>query len=257
MEIWNDPHMNFNLLPQRTKKCPQRKKIPQNLTPSHKLKLVSCLQLLSTTLWWIIQLGPITRPGGRWTGLVYSPFQKPGGCFTNVSRALQNNLAKIHNTRNHIYDQNFKLKLCTCAQSMALGTRTKFQLEILITSTNSAIHQFRENILESSRNVSETTPWNLTEHTCVEDRQACWNKVNHGPVDKQACWNQVKHGPVSNTDHWFWLLTQIITTQLPGRVDSRFAPRQWETSLQSNTVSYWLCANLESALPCTQYIITP
>ena len=48
-------------------------------------------------------------------------------------------------------DGNFKLKLCTSTQSMALGTRTKFLLEILIKSTISA----REKILESSRNVSE------------------------------------------------------------------------------------------------------
>ena len=87
------------------------------------------------------------------------PFDGPGGCFTNFSWALQNNLAKIHNAKNHICVENFKLKLCTCAQSMALGTRTKCQLEILIRSTISAIHNFRENILESSRNVSETTPW--------------------------------------------------------------------------------------------------
>ena len=32
------------------------------------------------------------------------------------------------------------------------------------------------------------------------------------------------------------------------RADSRFAPNQWETSLQSNAVSYWLGANLDSAL---------
>ena len=32
------------------------------------------------------------------------------------------------------------------------------------------------------------------------------------------------------------------------RADSRFAPSQWETSLQSNAVSHWLGANLESAL---------
>ena len=32
------------------------------------------------------------------------------------------------------------------------------------------------------------------------------------------------------------------------RADSRLAPSQWETSLQSNTVSHWLGANLESAL---------
>ena len=52
-----------------------------------------------------------------------------------VSRALQNNLAKIYNASIHIYGENFKLKLCTCAQSMALGSRTKFLLEILSRGT--------------------------------------------------------------------------------------------------------------------------
>ena len=32
------------------------------------------------------------------------------------------------------------------------------------------------------------------------------------------------------------------------RADSRLPPSQWETSLQSNAVSHWLGANLESAL---------
>ena len=32
------------------------------------------------------------------------------------------------------------------------------------------------------------------------------------------------------------------------RADSRIAPSQWETSLQSNAISHWLGANLESAL---------
>ena len=81
---------------------------------------------------------------------------KPGGCFTNISWALENNLAKIHNARNHIYGENFMLKLCTCAQSMALGTRTKFQLEMLIKNTISAKHEFQANILESLWNVNET-----------------------------------------------------------------------------------------------------
>ena len=93
------------------------------------------------------------------------------GCFTNVSRALQNNLAKIHNARNHISGENFKLKLCMCAQSMALDTCTKFQLEILI-STISAIHKFREIILESSRKVSETTPWLLSS---LDQSVPCFN----------------------------------------------------------------------------------
>ena len=49
----------------------------------------------------------------------------------------------------------------TCAQSMALGTHTKFQLEILIRSMILVIYKFRENILESSSNVSETSPWHF------------------------------------------------------------------------------------------------
>ena len=44
-------------------------------------------------------------------------------------------------------------------QSHALGTRAKFQLEILTTNMISGIVYFREIILESSQNVCETTPW--------------------------------------------------------------------------------------------------
>ena len=43
-----------------------------------------------------------------------------------------------------------------------------------------------------------------------------------------------------------------------GLADSRFVPSQWETSLQSNSVSHWLGANLESTLivvPCQVPII--
>ena len=40
----------------------------------------------------------------------------------------------------------------------------------------------------------------------------------------------------------------------PVKADSMLAPSQWETSLQSNTVSHWLGANLESALPVSQRI---
>ena len=41
------------------------------------------------------------------------------------------------------------------------------------------------------------------------------------------------------------------------RTDSRFTPSQWETSLQSNAVSHWLGANLESALACCMWIFRP
>ena len=77
-----------------------------------------------------------------------------GGCFTIVSRALQNILSKFVYCRNRTSYENFQLKLCVCAQSLALeawGTRTKFQLEILTTNMISGIVY--------SRNVSETTPW--------------------------------------------------------------------------------------------------
>ena len=81
-------------------------------------------------------------------------------CFTNVLWSLQNKLPKIYNVRNNIYAANFKLKLCTCAQSIALDTRTKSQLEIVI-RTILVIYKFRQNILESSRNVSERPTWSI------------------------------------------------------------------------------------------------
>ena len=59
--------------------------------------------------------------------------------------------------RNRASYQNFKLKLWTCAQSQALGTRTKFQFEILATNVISCGVYSREIILESSRKFSETT----------------------------------------------------------------------------------------------------
>ena len=85
--------------------------------------------------------------------------RNPGGCFTNISRALQNILSKFVYRGNRNSYENFKLKLCMCAQSHALGTHTKFRLEILTLNVISSIVDFRDIILESSRNVSETTPW--------------------------------------------------------------------------------------------------
>ena len=88
-----------------------------------------------------------------WPTISHYPHQwRPGGCFNNVSSALQNNLANIYNARNHIYGENFKLKLFTCAHAC-----TNFELEIFIKSTISAIHKLRDNILESSWNINETT----------------------------------------------------------------------------------------------------
>ena len=43
-------------------------------------------------------------------------------------------------------------------------------------------------------------------------------------------------------------LFSLIQLRIYFRADSRLAPSQWETALQSNAVSHWLGANLESAL---------
>ena len=51
---------------------------------------------------------------------------------------------------------------------MALRILTKFQLEILIRSTISAIHKFQENLLESLWNVSETTWANIDPDLCCQ-----------------------------------------------------------------------------------------
>ena len=75
--------------------------------------------------------------------------------WPNASWALRNNLAKIYNDRNHIVGENFMLKLYTY-----VCPSTKFQLEILIRNMVFAINKFRENILESSWNISETPPGN-------------------------------------------------------------------------------------------------
>ena len=50
----------------------------------------------------------------------------------------------------------------------------------------------------------------------------------------------------------FWQSVNLTTDNTSRyRADSRFAPSQWETSLQSNAVSHWLGANLD-----TMYVLT-
>ena len=49
-------------------------------------------------------------------------------------------------------------------------------------------------------------------------------------------------------DRWFGTLRHHDSAYIYVRADSRFAPSQWKTPLQSNGVSHWLRANLKSAL---------
>ena len=75
--------------------------------------------------------------------------------FHKLSKIFSRNLciAEIRTS-----SENFKLKLCVCAQSHALGTHTKFQLEILTINVISGTVYFCKIILESCRSISETTP---------------------------------------------------------------------------------------------------
>ena len=63
------------------------------------------------------------------------------------------------------------------------------------------------------------------------------------PLNFRACsvdWHQ----------KWIWSrdYNVLLITLYISRVDSRFAPSQWETALLCNDVSHWLGANLKSAL---------
>ena len=51
-------------------------------------------------------------------------------------------LAKVYSSGNRGCGRNFRVKLCTCAQGIALGTRARFRLGILIRSVISAINRF-------------------------------------------------------------------------------------------------------------------
>ena len=61
-----------------------------------------------------------------------------------------------------------------------------------------------------------------------------------------CCWSDAPAAIVHMTD--VDLTRALITIAKHFRADSGFAPSQWETSLQSNTVSHCLGANLESVL---------
>ena len=90
---------------------------------------------------------------------IINRFRTPGGVVSLTFRELsKKKFAKICTAKNHISGENFTLKLWMWAQSMALGTRTKFQLAVLISRTISAKHKFQGKNLESSRNVIEEKP---------------------------------------------------------------------------------------------------
>ena len=97
--------------------------------------------------------------------------------FRELSKIFSQNLS----TRYHrsFTSENFKLKLCMCARNHALGTCTKFQLEILNIYVISGIAYFREIILKNSWNVSETPPWHSLNSTYQTFLTACIRCTDH------------------------------------------------------------------------------
>ena len=62
--------------------------------------------------------------------------------------------------------------------------------------------------------------------------------------------NSSNKGPIKQKELSCPFVTMInCHGQYRIRADSRFAPSQWEMSLQSNVVSHWLSTNLESTNP--------
>ena len=77
---------------------------------------------MSTFLHYVHCLLDCSAPGGercesltRVDEITNDTYEDPStwfwACFINVSRALQNNLAKLYNAINYFYGENFKLKL--------------------------------------------------------------------------------------------------------------------------------------------------
>ena len=83
--------------------------------------------------------------GGFWEnfeGLLLTPGGVVSLTFHELSKIISR---KIYNDRNHIYGESFRLKVS------AWNSHKKYEF--------STIHTYPENILESSRNVNETSRW--------------------------------------------------------------------------------------------------
>ena len=105
-------------------------------------------------------------------------FRWSGDCFTNVSWALQHILSKFVYCRNPTSYESFKVKL--------LGTRTKFQVEILTINMISGI----EIISESSQNVSKTIPRNAERDSVGHNHGGNKNPFQSQTINVVLQWNR-------------------------------------------------------------------
>ena len=123
-----------------------------------------------------------------------------GVCFTNVSRVLQNILLKFVYCRNRTSYENFKLKLCMCAQSHALGTSTKFQLKILTMNMISGIVYFWDYFGELAKQWN--TPLDIAAMLLTRSLQNILGLTWEGVNPDTCLWNKILH--------WrHWLMTSL------------------------------------------------
>ena len=78
---------------------------------------------------------------------------------------------------------------------------------------------------------------------CRQATGQCWPRYMSPYGASRPQWVNSARSPYKFQDDPVFQINQINT-----RADSRLVPSQWQTSLQSNAVSLWLGANLESAL---------
>ena len=87
-----------------------------------------------------------------------------------------------------------------------------------------------------------------------EPERAClirawwWVKYEDKSLWYRFIINEIRDLQISAWDLRYMIIMYWIIRGVILMADYRLAPSQWETSLQSNTVSHWLGANLETAL---------
>ena len=93
---------------------------------------------------------------------------------------------------------------------------------------------------------SSVTPCGVTRPQWVKWHWEWWfhdNTLNNRTISIPM---HVRHAHKWHSDRFQYF--QWLMRSLRYKADSKFAPSQWETSLQSNAVSQWLDASIESAL---------
>ena len=80
----------------------------------------------------------------------------------------------------------------------------------------------------------------------LDRARACRSRYGHERNKAKIKWGLFQRTSVNDVE--IKVYQYMIVCTFVYKADSRFAPSQWETSLQCSIISHWLGANLESAL---------